>query len=127
MGAATTLGASLFLWMCVITFFTKFAVIMSGASPRPRPRPRHAFCVGTPTHEPGVFADLPSAFPHPPFSPRARTLAAGAGTILLSLLYALFFFIPLCAALGPEGDTADIVAMARKCMGKSKANKVGKP
>jgi hypothetical protein len=26
MGALTTLGAGMFLWMCTLTFFTKFAV-----------------------------------------------------------------------------------------------------
>ena len=30
MGAVTTLGAGMFLWMCTLTFFTKFAVLIVG-------------------------------------------------------------------------------------------------
>ena len=46
-----------------------------------------------------------------------------AGTIAFSLLYSLFFFMPLCAVLGPEGElhTAreQLVLCGRRLQGKS--------
>jgi len=53
-GTVTTLGSSLFMFMCQLTFFTKMASLI-------------------------------------------------AGTITWSVLYALLFFIPICALIGPEG------------------------
>ena len=71
MGAATTLGAGCFLWMCTLTFFTKFAILI-------------------------------------------------IGTIGFSLAAALLFFMPLVATLGPEGDTCDVVALAKAAAGGAK-------
>ena len=68
---ATTLGAGCFLWMCTLTFFTKFAILI-------------------------------------------------IGTIGFSLAAALLFFMPLVATLGPEGDTCDVVALAKKAAGGAK-------
>jgi len=53
-GTVTTLGSSLFMFMCQLTFFTKMATLI-------------------------------------------------AGTITWSILFAMLFFIPICALIGPEG------------------------
>ena len=71
MGACTTLCSGCCLWLCTLTFFTKFAVLV-------------------------------------------------VSTIGFSLAYALFFFMPLLALVGPQGDCCDVVELGKTMCGKTK-------
>eukprot|EP01052_Picozoa_sp_SAG31_P039727 SAG31_NODE_5572_length_2450_cov_1.395151_2_plen_234_part_00 len=72
MGACTTFCSGCVLWLCTLTFFTKFAVLV-------------------------------------------------VSTIGFSLAYAVFFFMPLLALVGPQGDCCDAVVLMKDICGKSNA------